>query len=115
MRGVRVTWLIAVGVVFAVICGPANRSTFAGENTAEGKGVLDPVWYDETGMGEKSVVSQADTEATVHPVEDHTEDQAAPCEGPRGGERTDVQGDKPSGSSPLDSIDLGDSGLCFGP
>jgi len=88
---VWIAWLVAVSVVFAMVCGPADRTTFAGECSNDGEGVSDPPWYFQSGVREQAVEAEANAYAARCPVQDKSQEQTAPSEGPWSSESADVE------------------------
>jgi len=74
VRRVWVPGLIAVGMVLAVVGCPGDRSTFASQNAEEGQRVLNPSGDFESRVGQQVVLSQADAQATVDPVDEHAQE-----------------------------------------
>jgi hypothetical protein len=60
--------LITVSMMFAMVCGPADRSAFTCQRAHKGQAPAQPFGDVEAGVSEKSMEAEANSKAARNPV-----------------------------------------------
>jgi hypothetical protein len=115
MRRMRITRLIAVGMMLAMVRCPTDRPPFSSQRTKKCKHPPQPQRCFQACMGQLSVIPKTNPKATGQPVEENPQSKTAPSERPGSEQASDMQSDQPHRRAPLHMVDLGNAGLSLAP
>ena len=102
-RGMRIAFLVAKGMMLAMVGNPDHGGAFAGEAAEERDQPFDGAIGLEAAVGEQAMIAETNADAAGEPVEAEEERDGFPSEEERSGQRAGVDDAEPNDRAPIEA------------